>query len=159
MARFKFSFWLDCDKDDELLLAEEIDTLKRGRAFAGAIRDGLRLVVDLRKGNLDALLALFPWVEEKILIKNGGGEDKLREQLARLEKLLLEKPPSPWPSGSDKIMQPLGGPKPLAVPAITAPVFDDDDMPALKVKKAKVDGGKITDNFLRSCLALQDMQQ
>ena len=45
MARFRVSFWLNAAKDDELLLLEEIDQLKKGRAFTRTIRDGIRLVL------------------------------------------------------------------------------------------------------------------
>ena len=63
MARYQFCFWLDCDKDDELLIAEEIDTLKQERSFSKTIRDGIRLISDLRRGNVDVLLELFPEVK------------------------------------------------------------------------------------------------
>jgi len=67
MARFKFNFWLDCDKDNELLLADTIDDLKRQRAFTATIRDGIRLICDLRRGSLDVLFELFPWVRAEFL--------------------------------------------------------------------------------------------
>lgn len=98
MARGRFTFWLDFRKDDELLLAEMIDDLKRKRGFASAIRDGLRLIVDLRAGRLDVLFELFPWVQaeflkylESIQPLKPEPEFQLQQQLERLERLMLER--------------------------------------------------------------------
>ena len=66
MARGRFLFWLDFTKDHELMIAEEIDALKRHRLFTRTIRDGIRLIVDLRKGKTDVLCELFPKIVEKL---------------------------------------------------------------------------------------------
>jgi hypothetical protein len=58
--RYRFEFWLDSNKNDELLLMEEIAALKKKRLFAQTIRDGIRLIVDLRRGSFDVLVELFP---------------------------------------------------------------------------------------------------
>jgi hypothetical protein len=98
MARGRFTFWLDFRKDDELVLAETIDDLKRKRGFASAIRDGLRLIVDLRAGQLDVLFELFPWVQveflkhlESIQPQKSEPELQLQRQLDRLERLMFER--------------------------------------------------------------------
>ena len=147
MSRFQFKFWLDCNKDDELLLAEEIDTLKQGRSFTATIRDGLRLILDLRAGRLDVLFELFPWVQERLNAGKGGDVGELKDKISQLEKLLIS-------HGSTQIMQP-AGPKPLARPTTTKPAFDDeDDSDLLVVREAKGDGNSAL-NFLRSAFALQ----
>ena len=64
--RRKFEFWLNVLRDDHLELAQEIDSLKRQRRFARTIRDGVRLVADLREGRIDVLLELFPWVRDAV---------------------------------------------------------------------------------------------
>jgi len=63
--RLRFTFWLDMSKPDELALAEKIEELKAKRSFAKVIRDGIRLICDLRAGRTDILLELFPWVAER----------------------------------------------------------------------------------------------
>lgn len=152
--RIRQEFWLNVAKPDELELADLIDDLKRGRVFSQAIRDGLRLVVDLWRGNLDVLLELFPWVEEvlynRFLEAQPAPEQGLQDQLAKLERLLIEqgyKPVEPVAAAS-------AGPKPLAVSKAPAPVIDDDlGGVELVVKKAKSDG-RASQNFLDSAFNL-----
>lgn len=61
MARYRYSIWLDSDKDDELLLMDNLDNLKKSRLYSKTIRDGVRLLLDLRAGRTDVLAELFPW--------------------------------------------------------------------------------------------------
>ncbi len=63
--RMRFTFWLDLNKSDESELADIVDTLKSQRGYASAIRDGLRMVWELRQGRVDTLVKLFPWVAER----------------------------------------------------------------------------------------------
>ena len=65
--RLRFTFWLDMLKEGESAVAETIDTLKKKRLFAETVRDGIRLVCDLRDGKLDVLFELFPWVRAEFL--------------------------------------------------------------------------------------------
>lgn len=67
MARFKFNFWLNGSKDDELLVAETVDELKRNRSFSATVRDGIMIVNELRQGRVDLLLRLYPFVKDAIL--------------------------------------------------------------------------------------------
>ncbi len=154
--RLQFKFWLDVNKPEEYQVAELIDDLKRDGSFTRAVRTGLLLVADLWRGNLDVLLALFPWVEdaffERFQARQAPSDYALREQLARLERLLLEQGNQPItaisaPAAATK------GPKPLAVPEVTGPLFDDDDGAQLIVKKAKSDGMS-AQNFLDSAFSL-----
>ena len=88
--RLRFTFWLDLHKADEAQLAKTIDGLKQERSFASTIRDGIRLVCDLRAGRLDVLCELFPWVQEALQPVPAASVDaRLHEQIARLETLLL----------------------------------------------------------------------
>ena len=157
MARYRFNFWLDSQKDDELLLMEDIDALKRQRLFSQTIRDGIRLMMDLRRGSFDVLIELFPDIRHHIIEPgqgdNGGGNGDdmkaIRQQLARLEQATLQQsaPSGLLMAGSSK------GPKPLASSAISAPVFDDDDDSLLNVKRDTSIAS--ADNFLRAAFALQ----
>ena len=88
--RMKFMFWLDSTKEDEDKLIEQIEKLKLDRLFSKTIRDGVRLICDLRAGQTDILLELFPWVKESIHTTPPlTSEQRLQEQIARLEALLL----------------------------------------------------------------------
>jgi hypothetical protein len=66
MSRFKFSFWLNCKNDDELLVAELVDDLKRNRSFSSVVREGIVIINELRQGRIDTLLRLYPWVKDAI---------------------------------------------------------------------------------------------
>lgn len=92
-------FWLDVTKPDENELLNYIHTLKNPQtrggsrySFAATIRDGLRLIRDLRAGKVDVLIELFPWIEELLIAKTAAAprqESPIFSQLERLEKLLL----------------------------------------------------------------------
>ena len=58
--RMRFNFWLDMSKQDEFELADTIDILKEKRSFTAVVRDGIRLIVDLKRGKTDVLRELFP---------------------------------------------------------------------------------------------------
>lgn len=161
MARGRFTFWLDYNKDDEILLAETIDELKRKRRFVTTIRDGLRLICDLRQGKVDVLFELFPWVKSEwmagLQAQETAGERALREQLERIEQQLLKQgnkpiplPPIPMPERSASS----GGIKSMNVPTFAAPDFDDDDdddFPIITPSKPSLQGSQ---NFLQSVLNL-----
>lgn len=54
-------------KGEEAEIGETIEELKQERKFAPTIRDGIRLINDLRKGKLDVLFELFPWVRAEFM--------------------------------------------------------------------------------------------
>src|SRR5215204_1231137 len=88
--RMKFMFWLDCSKADEDALIQQVELLKQERLFSRTIRDGIRLICDLRAGNLDVLLELFPWTKEALQpVSVVPTEQRLQEQIARLEAILI----------------------------------------------------------------------
>ena len=64
--RKRHEFWLDLGKPRENRIANLIAELKEKRSFASSVRDGLRLIVDLRAGRVDVLRALFPSVVAQI---------------------------------------------------------------------------------------------
>ena len=147
--RLQYKFWLDLNKPEEHNLAEAIEDLKEQRAFIRAVRDGIRLVVDLWNGNLDVLLELFPGVEEafyeRFQQQQPASDASLQEQLARLESLLLQQ-------GNAPVAMSNSGPKPLKVPEISGPKLDDDS-DLIVMKKAQGDGSSAA-NFLNSALNL-----
>jgi hypothetical protein len=148
MARFQFKFWLDANKDDELLLAEEIDLLKRQRTYTSTIRDGIRLISDLRAGRLDVLFELFPWVRAEFLDHiqptQSPAEIEMQHRLERMESLLLAQGNTPI-SGQGVGKSLLKG---LAAP----PIDNEDDTDLLVVKKSTVNSAQ---NFLDAVMNLQ----
>jgi hypothetical protein len=64
--RMRFVFWLDLCQEGEADLAEYIDELKEQRKFVTTIKQGLRLIRDLRAGDIDVLLELFPEIKSKL---------------------------------------------------------------------------------------------
>mgnify|MGYP003394866620 FL=1 len=143
--RLRFPFWLDMNKPDEHALAELVETLKTKKLFAKTIRDGIRLVNDLREGRLDVLCELFPWVKEEM----GKGRaiqstDAIEAQLARLEFLMKQ---------GREDFQSAAGPKPLSVPSFSLPRFEDDDADTLIITK-NYDASSTT-NFVNMMKNLQ----
>ncbi len=63
----QYRFWLNANDDAELWLADEIAELKSKRSFTRTVRDGIRLVIDLRNGKTDVLFELFPWVKNLVI--------------------------------------------------------------------------------------------
>lgn len=84
-------FQINLLNPDEYHIGQQIVQLKRERRFSKTVRDGIRLICDLRKGRVDVLQELFPWVLEKNS-PDTIQEDNLQERFDRLEKLLSEKP-------------------------------------------------------------------
>lgn len=153
MARFRCEFWLDGNKDDELLLLETIDELKQKRSYSSVIRDGIRLIVDLRAGRIDVLLALFPWIESKIK-KSGKGDSDLERRLDELQRLIMAQGGIPAPPPDYPVMKPVGSPKPLNLPKASLPRFDDDEAgETIVLKKGKDSGAGL--NFINAALSLQ----
>ncbi len=87
MARYRFNFWLNSKNPDELQIAEEIENLKRIRLFAKTIRDGIRLICDLRRGSVAVLLELFPDVKEAFASGQSDIMNLIAQQTAILERL------------------------------------------------------------------------
>lgn len=136
MARFKYKFWLDGGKDDELLLTDEIDQLKKKRLFTATLRDGIRLIINLRAGHLDVLVELFPWIGDVLKPANSPDTDSLRSEIAELKQMIREQGRA-IPDSRD-VGLPLFKSVGAAAPA-----------PTVAVKAASVaDAGAIADNFL-----------
>jgi hypothetical protein len=163
--RIRFNFWLDMTKPSEEGIADKIEYLKNKRSFSSAIRDGIRLIVDLRQGKLDVLFELFPFVKLEVMEylkdakadSNGGGDD-IKRELNQLKQLILAQNKQndtltmkPVSNGNVGINQIDG------IKTIDAPVFDDseDDLELLTVERDTESGKRATQNFLNSMMALQ----
>lgn len=67
IPRKRIEAWLRLDKPEECdLLDTIIPELKAQRAYSAAIRDGLRIMWELRQGKTDHLLKLFPFLREAL---------------------------------------------------------------------------------------------
>lgn len=62
----RWDFWLDVAKPEQHELAEYLEQMKHERLFAKTIRDGIRLIRDLRAGNVTVLVELFPALAERL---------------------------------------------------------------------------------------------
>ena len=144
--RLRFTFWLDVYKTDEEEIAETIAELKEQRSFVSTVRDGIRLVTDLRAGRLDVLFELFPWVRSELKSSNSGSDIATKERIARLEQMLLQQ-------NSGLKIHSIGASKPLLVPQIAASISKDDDANLLVMKQA-TSSGNSAKNFLASALNL-----
>lgn len=89
--RLKFMFWLDLTKSDEYELAEQIDILKQQRRFVETIRDGIRLMVDLRAGRTERLFVMFPWLAVEVG-QGAGSNQELQQELNRLWSAITGQP-------------------------------------------------------------------
>ena len=147
--RLQVKFWLDLHKTEESELADLIADLKQERIFSRLVRDGVRLATDLWRGNLDVLLALFPWVEEafyqRFAEQQAGPDSAIQVHLARLEQLLLE-------PGSKPVNATGSGLKPLVGVAQSKPIQEEVDN-LLVIKKAQ-SGGNSAQNFLEAAFSL-----
>lgn len=165
--RKRFMFWLDLNKRDEQDLAEQIDELKEQRGFAKAIRDGLRLLIDLRRGNVDVLLELFPDIRHRLVPdghQSGGGnlEKQMDTVLTMLTQLNIngqpaisakpkkDHPPLLFRKTEQQLEQqpaiPLGG-------LFKRKHTEEVDV-VVTVRKASADEDNSSSNFLNSLMAL-----
>ena len=91
--RLMYRFWLDMEKPDEEFIADKIEWLKNTRQFTATIRNGIRLICDLKQGKYDVLFELFPHLKNQLnpnppAKSNGVGE--LKHEFDRLERLILQ---------------------------------------------------------------------
>jgi len=129
--RKMYRFWLDIGKRDERALASDIAELKRSRAFSQTIRDGIRLICDLRRGNVGVLLELFPHVAERLTAQQDAAPADLMAKLTRIEAAL----------GSVQVQ-----PNAMRPPTLDAP--DLDDSAFIAVDTPTKDGSSAVDNLL-----------
>ncbi len=155
MARKRFEFWLNDQRQEDWLVYELIGKLKKptkGQGqFTRAIREGIRLWTSLRDGQVDVLLELFPWVREALTksapvasVGGAGGSDLAKEIAAQI---ILQ-------GGTPGLLMGAGqGPKPLKAPNFDLPSFEDDDEPTVLIRASTS-----TDSSMNFVTALRSMQ-
>lgn len=60
----QFKFWLNAMSRQDQKIIEDIEALKDERSFTQAIRDGLRLIPSLMRGETNVLFELFPAIRD-----------------------------------------------------------------------------------------------
>ena len=132
--RLKFTFWLDVNKDDEYKLVEQIDELKQKRLFSQTIRDGIRLICDLKDGNTDVLFELFPWLAAELVAAQADTSGQLQQELSELKDLILTQ------NGTH----------------FSRIELDEDDEDDIELEVSQVSDSSSAQNFLSSILNLQE---
>jgi len=157
--RLMYNFWLDINKPEEEVIADNIEHLKSSRSFAKSVRDGIRLICELKQGKTDFLFQLFPWLRAEITISQPQleitNQPHVSVQLKRIEQLLREQQlGTPLQTAVSSMEH--GSIKQLDVGSFAPPKFDEDDEPpSVTLRKASSSGGTATQNFLNSLQALQ----
>lgn len=151
--RKQYTFWLNYDKPEQLNIAERIDVLKERRQYSSTVRDGLRLVDDLREGNVDVLLELFPDIRQRLGVaepppdsKTERDDSQLAAALNNLAVVLQQQKKDVVPALKSSPTQfQLGPPKALEL----------EPLSEVKARQKTDDGGQSSQNFLNSLMALQ----
>ena len=144
--RLKFTFWLDVSKSDEYDLAEQIENLKQERLFSQTIRDGIRLMCDLRAGRTDVLFALFPWLAAEF-VPPSRGTWCIRQEIDELRHLIV----SQQGRRVSRCTLLPGLQKTMANGFSSRPDEDDD----MKLSSKASKNGSSAQNFLTSLITLQ----
>jgi len=163
--RIQFKFWLDEIKPDEQWLITVCDWLMEQKQFVKSVRDGLRLIYDLRHQRSTASLEeLFPDIRAMLNANNpqpvkpsGGGE--LQEIKNMLEIVVAQVKDDnrlimngTIPMGNTPT---LGTGKAIKSPTLTMPTFDDEDtLPMISVAKND-DDTSANNNFMKSLTGLR----
>ena len=144
--RLKFVFWLDLSKSDEADLAEDIEILKEQRLFSQTLRDGIRLICQLRAGRTDLLFELFPWLAAEMNRTDESLDLVIRQEIDRLSHLIASQ------QGSRVVDANPALPGLQKADGFSSPADADDDI-KLSIKAAK--NGSSGKNFLSSLMSLQ----
>lgn len=153
--KIRINFWLDTSREEEASVAAMIYHLKYGgygspgRIFTKTIRDGIRLIWDLRQGKTDVLFELFPWIKSELSPRTlEEGTNRLAdtpilvEKLERLEQLL-----------SEQFHPSSGNPKALSAPQFADPIDEDDDD---LIQLRPVVNANASQNLIKSLMQLQN---
>jgi hypothetical protein len=157
----RFLFWLNTTNEEESLLADTISTLKKERSFARTIRQGIQLIVALRQRDTSLLFELFPWLKDELvpadIPANKRHDDSLRDQLKRLETLIVQQGSVPM-EGTRTLQTTLspvsvGNAKTIAGAVdLAAPDLDFDF--DIEIKKDEGAAARSSENLRRTLMAM-----
>jgi hypothetical protein len=94
--RLRQTFWLDLNKAEEEELADQIELLKSKRTFARTVRQGIKLICELREKKVDLLLTLFPFVLEIVAKRFQKEREELDEYRLFLEQEYIRLEQEKW---------------------------------------------------------------
>lgn len=128
-GRVVHHFWLNLNKDVENKLDIAVRELKKQRLFAETIRDGLRLILDLRAGSLDVLFELFPDLKERMVVQRVDSPSpnirELEDKIEQLTQVVLSGQGGGIVFKSNPPVMPKAAP-PVAEIKAAAPISADD---------------------------------
>ncbi len=158
MSRWRMTFWLDDENERDYEVGQAIVSLKAQRKFVSTIRDGVRLIMDLRAGRTGVLFELFPHLESTLKPTAAPPPDngKLEREIADLKRLITEQGGIAAPPAGYPVMKPSGsGIQPLkGANAVQFPTFEDDDTDTVIIRRDPNAGAAILSNFMNSVGAL-----
>lgn len=134
-----------------------VDFLAGKGVLSQAVRDALRLLNDLRRGNTKVLLELFPDIVEKLCPPTPKNDDDLKREIAELKLMFVQQrqlpqgdPIQPPPPGYPAMKQSGVGIGKLANRKLELPVLVDDDDDTLVMKKgtSAMTGGNLLSGIL-----------
>lgn len=160
-GRVVHHFWLNIWNGTEGQLDNAVQELKKQRKFAETVRDGLRLILDLRAGSLVVLFELFPHLQERLTAQPvsaisqpppAPNTTELAKEIAT--QIILQ-------GGADKILmqstgqgsKQIGGFKPLPLPTFDEDETEAETQPTIAVTK-NVSINAI-DNFISAMTSLR----
>jgi len=140
----QFIFWLNLEDDKEYEIAQSVADLKNRKQFSSTIRNGIRLIVDLSKGQTKVLKELYPNIVETLLEQNrensndnsangGGIPDNVLDNAANI---LMEKLTYKMQQGNTVS----NASQPTHNAHTATPAYTLNDLPVLTSKKAKSNG-------------------
>lgn len=162
MTRLKFDFRLNTANEHEKGIVKLINELKAERKYVGAVRDGLRLIADLRAGKIDVLVELFPWIVEAFKVQtietappDSGSNIIVLNEIRHLQDLFLQYGTNDKRQDAKSVissgLKPAGL-KPLqGAHALPMPVFDEEDTLVLN-RDTHTDASQ---NFMDAALGIQ----
>jgi hypothetical protein len=157
MSRWRMTFWLDDQNERDYAVGQAIAALKTERKFVSTVRDGIRLMLDLRAGRTDVLFELFPHLANTlhppVPLSNTR---EIEYRLEQLQQAVLNhaRPLPAAPAAVKSLAAGSAGLQPLAAfKPLLAPTFDDDD--TVVIRRDSSAGSTAAANFLDSVLGLQ----
>lgn len=152
--QIQHKFWLnkkDAEQRELIRYCEDLRDKDKPYNFVATIRDGLRIIRDLRDDNLGIFQELFPKLYEKLYLQMEADvmEQAGIQSLIEVKQLLfIMRKEAQQPKQIVGMIQPLI--KPVAPP----PIHDDDDLGIVIEKDDReID---VAGNFMRSMMNLQN---
>lgn len=136
--RKRYNFWLDERKEDDLQIEALIQDLKKDRLFSRAVKEGLQMWVEAQSA------------QPKVANPDGGAGQLDNTKVDKLIALLEMTVTNQKANGGYTMqsLKPTTGKQIAAPNSIAMPNFDDDELPALSVKKDKSVNASL--NFMAS---------